>query len=522
MTDETASQPGARPPAARSDAWRLGVAATAALGLLLLGWAVTVDFPRVTTGFFSDGATYYSLGHSIADDFDFEYRREDLIRVWREYPSGPEGIFLKRGKDPDLELGGGFPWVHVVVHDDPDQARLYYGKSFIFPLFAAPFIVLFGTNGFLVLHALLMTAAFACAYAFLVARSSPVAALVFAGAYLLVSVAPVYMVWLTPDFFNAAMVTFGFFFWCYKEVAGIDPRRAGGLRERWLFGWRSDVMAAVFLGIATFSKPTHILLMGPVLVWFAMRREWRRGLLTGLVFAAVVGGLFGANVAITGEWNYQGGDRRTFYSGMGGFPYQTEQNSFGAVGDDRTTNRVPVEVLATRDAVLDVFSHNLGYFFVGRHTGFAVYYFPGMLAIVLFLAARGRRLPWQWLVLAGGLGSAVALLLYMPYTYSGGGGPVGNRYFLGVYPVFLFALPPLSTVVPGLVAIGVSSLFTAQLITNPFYASFRPGEHTKHGLFRLLPVERSLVNDLPVNVSPSRSRQPLGGTPPVSANFLDD
>ena len=54
---------------------------------------------------------------------------------------------------------------------------------------------------------------------------------------------------------------------------------------------------------------------------------------------------------------------------------------------------------------------------------------------------------WQWLTLAAGVGSAVVLLLYMPFTYSGGGGPVGNRYFLGVYPVFLFLVPPLQTAV---------------------------------------------------------------------------
>jgi hypothetical protein len=68
----------------------------------------------------------------------------------------------------------------------------------------------------------------------------------------------------------------------------------------------------------------------------------------------------------------------------------------------------------------------------------------------------------------------------------------------------------------------ISGLFTAQILSNPFYASFHPGEHSKTGLFRLLPPELTLVNDLPVNVSPSRSRQPLGGTPPVSAYFLDD
>src|SRR3990170_2940535 len=87
------------PRAAASDlAWRLGVVSTAALGLVLVAWALTVDFAR-STGFFGDASTYYSLGHSLAEDFDFEYRRDDLVRVWREFPTGPEGIFLKRGRD---------------------------------------------------------------------------------------------------------------------------------------------------------------------------------------------------------------------------------------------------------------------------------------------------------------------------------------------------------------------------------------------------------------------------------------
>ncbi|MDH4066169.1 MAG: hypothetical protein OEW19_17345, partial [Acidobacteriota bacterium] len=293
-------------------------------------------------------------------------------------------------------------------------------------------------------------------------------------------------------------------------------------RVRWFLGNRSDVIGAIFLGIATFSKPTHVLLIAPLLASAILRRQWQRTARIGIFFGLVVSLLFGANIAITGEWNYQGGDRRTFYSAMGGFPFQTERNQFEAVGDDRTTNSIPMEVLTGRQALIDVFRRNLGYFFFGRHTGFVAYYFPGMMAMLLFLAATRDRAVWQWLTLAAGLGSAVALILYMPYTYSGGGGPVGNRYFLGVYPVFLFLTPPLQTAVPGIIAMAVSGLFTTQMLSNPFYASFRPGEHTKTGLFRLLPPELTLVNDLPVNVSPSRSRQPLGGTPPVSAYFLDD
>lgn len=497
-------------------AWRLGVAATAAVGLVLLAWALTVDVPRSSRGFFSDAATYYSLGHSLAEDGDFEYRREDLVRVWEEFPSGPEGIFLKRGRTVDLGLQASFPFIRWESGDDPDGERLYFGKSFIYPLFAAPFVALAGTNGFMVLHAVLLTLVFACAYAFLAAQGAPLAALLFAVAFVFISAAPVYVVWIMPEVFNLSLIMLGYFCWTYKEV------RRDGTLPRWLDGWRSDVLAMVLLGIATFSKPTHVLLALPLLGVMAWRRQWRYAIGAGLVFSAVIIGLFALNVAITGEWNYQGGDRRTFYSGERGFPYQYEGASFDRTGMDRTTNRVPVEVLSSRDAVFEVFRRNLGYFLVGRHTGFAIYFFPAIVAVVLFLMRWRDRPAWQWATLAGAVGSAIALLLYMPYTYSGGGGPIGNRYYLGVYPLYLFLVPALTSVAPALVAAGVSALFTAQLLFNPFHVSMNPDEHPKRGLYRMLPVELSLANDLPINIRMHRVRRPLTGTPPISAYFLDD
>jgi hypothetical protein len=520
-------------PATREFAWRLGQFSTAAVGLTLIMWALTVDFARSVPGFFGDASTYYSLGYSLAEDFDFAFKREDLVRVWREFPSGPEGIFLKRGRDVQgLELTSSPPFVAIASAPDPDTTRLYYGKGFIYPLVAAPFVALFGTNGFLVLHALLMTACFACAYGFVVARSSPLPSLAFAAAFLFLSVAPVYMVWLTPDFFNLAMVLIAYFFWCYKEaVAESATACLGRWRQRWLMTARSDVIAAILLGIATFSRPTNVLLIGPMLGFLAWRRRWRHAVVVGSVFAAVVVGLFAWNVAITGEWNYQGGeDRGTFYSWdpdgagprIGGFPFQSDRHTFETTGIVRETNRLPVEVLTTTDALLHVFRRNLGYFFFGRHTGFVPYFFPGAMAVILFLFGTRQRPMWQWMTLAAGLGSAVALILYMPYTYSGGGGPIGNRYFLGVYPVFLFVTPPLMSVAAPLITIAVSAMFTFQLVVNPFMASFSPGEHVKSGPYRWLPAEMTLLNDLPMNVSQSRVKQPLGGVPPVTAYFLDD
>ena len=136
-----------------------------------------------------------------------------------------------------------------------------------------------------------------------------------------------------------------------------------------------------------------------------------------------------------------------------GFPFQDEAKTFDTVGRG-SVGGGSFSVLFTRDALLEVFRRNLGYFVVGRHTGFAVYFFPGMMAIILFLAATRDRAMWQWLTLGAGVGTAVALLLYMPFTWSGGGGPVGNRYFLGTYGIFLFLVPPLQTAVAGLADAG--------------------------------------------------------------------
>ena len=283
---------------------------------------------------------------------------------------------------------------------------------------------------------------------------------------------------------------------------------------------RSDIVAAVLLGIATFSKPTNILLIGPVLVLLAWRRQWRRAFTTGAVFGAVVGGLFAWNVAITGEWNYQGGeDRGTFYSmdpdgpgpRIGGFPFQTAQHSFDTTGMIRETNRVPVEVLATGDALLQVFPQKRRVFLLRSPHRFRAVLLSGRRGHSAVLVRRqataamavvdaGRRPR-----LGDGLDSRTCR-----YSYSGGGGPVGNRYFLGVYPVFLYVVPPLTGLTAPIVAVLGGAIFTAQLVTNPFTVSFRPAEHVKSGPYRWLPAEMTLLNDLPMNVTPAEGQAATG------------
>ena len=85
---------------------------------------------------------------------------------------------------------------------------------------------------------------------------------------------------------------------------------------------------------------------------------------------------------------------------------------------------------------------NIKYFLVGRHFGFIPYFFPGAVAIVVWLLSSARRDVWRMLTFGAFVASAIGLLLLMPYTWSGGGGPIGNRYFLSIYPVLFFLMPP--------------------------------------------------------------------------------
>ena len=59
--------------------------------------------------------------------------------------------------------------------------------------------------------------------------------------------------------------------------------------------------------------------------------------------------------------------------------------------------------------------------------------------------ARARQ-PWRLLMFcAVGAGSAVGLLIYAPFSWSGGGGPTGNRHIIGAYAATFFSTPPMTS-----------------------------------------------------------------------------
>jgi hypothetical protein len=473
-------------PAATDARRRAGVVATAIIFAVFAGLSLWIDpvevrrtpfDPTATPGFQSDEATYYLMGHSLVRDFDLEYRHEDVARTRAEFPMGPSGVFLKKRETLDGVV-------------DSDTTRLFYGKSFVYALTAAPFVALFGTNGFYVWNSALLALGFLCAYLFLSARSSITVSVLLAGGFLFPTIVPVYWAWITPELFNCVLGLVAYFLWLYKFVAPT----ASSPRTAWLRGPAADVIAALIIGVLTFSKISNGLLGAPLGLWWLWQRDWKRAGLVAVAFLLSAGALLGANELISGGWNYQGGGgRSTCYDT---YPFEAPGQGL-EVCDSRSTDTALTAVWFDRDMFWTNLRANLGYFVAGRYGGVFAYFFPVVLATLLFLFARRARQPWQWLVLGSVVVQVLLFLITQPYSYFGGGGSVGNRYFMGAYGLAVFLFPPVRSLAVSVLPWMIGGLFMAPLVLSPFDTSMRPGDRAFSGPLRLLPVELTNYNDLP-------------------------
>jgi len=497
-----------------SPASRAGLVVAIVLLALLCSAALSINVVQTTYSPKGDESTYVALALSLAHDRDFTYDRKDLERFWALYRRGPEGIFLKRGSLLDLHADGQWPFLHLANRPDPLN-RLYFGKAFIYPLAVAPFVWLFGLNGMLLFQVLLVAAVCWAGYAFVAARSPRPVALLVALGFVGASVTPVYMAWLSPEIFNFAIVFLAYFFWFYKEVA---PAAGPGRWSRFLHGRGSDVLAAVLVGLATYSKPTNGLLAAPAVLLLWTRRRLLWGFVVGLVFVVVTGGSFGVNALMTGELNYQGGNRKTFY---GTFPDQKPGVTFDNSGLPMVTNDTYTRNVIETPHFWPQLGNNAWYFLFGRHSGFVPYFFPAAVILVVWFAGVRRHPIWQIYTLGAVAASVVVLLVFLPYTWAGGGGSPGNRYFLSVYPALFFLTPPLESLTGPLVVWVGGAAFLAQMLLNPFFAAKYVWLVTDHGLVRQLPVELTMISDLPVNLDRARSHLNYRENPTILLYLLD-
>ena len=468
----------------------------AAVIALLAAAAVSTHLPY----FWSDGATYHGMARSLAEDGDLQYEARDALRTRREFPTGAQGIFLKRASG-GFEFVDDFPWLRRVPVSEP---RIYFAKANAYAVAAAPLVKLFGTRGLLLTNALFLGLALLAGYAELRRRTTPARALVATLVLFLATVAPLYLLWLQPEMFNLGLLTAGLVAW----------------------RWNRPVLAAVLIGIATYSKPYNLFVALPLGVepLLVARKDLGRGLREsvrrGVVLAGTVIALFALNRAITGEMNYQGGERKTFY---GTLPFEAHGVTFGNSGQWMTTDQLGPLVEGRDEAsrrtgparaaseFREAFWRNLGYFWIGRFGGALPYYAPVVFALLAFLLL-GPRDRAGWLAFAALVVSWIFYIEMIPDNWYGGGGTVGNRYFLNLLPLALFLLPRGREWLVSLAGLGVSAALLWPLWLAPLSHSLRPGDHATRAWFRIFPPELTMLNDLSLFTEPWRKKQPYGDT----------
>jgi len=483
-------------------------AAIALSTLLFLGLCLRSDPAKLAEGrFFSDEATYYAMTWSLVGDLDLEYTATDLSRIQREYPEGPSGIFLKRAS-------GGFRLNGARVPQS--EKRLYFGKAITYPVLAAPFVALFGTRGFLILNALCLAAGWVCVFVELRRRASESVAMFTSATLVLGSIAPIYVFWMQPEVMNLALVALALTAW----------------------RWDRPALSAILFGIAGYTKPTHLLMAAPLglsPLLDASRPAARRVLETirrGAVMIGCTALLFGLNTLITGEWNYQGGERKTFGSE---FPFERAHQkdvTFGNSGEWMTTMKLgPLQEgeaetrgagIAQSPAELEsMFEANLVDFWVGRYGGMLPYFGPAFLALACFFLL-GPREKEGWFAITG------LLLFYLvsiriipgPSNWYGGGGTVGNRYFTAVLPLAMFFVPKGREFLITVLGVAVSALFLLPAWLQPVVHSMKPSllASPPDGPLTYLRAERAMLNDLSFCTDAWRKKQPyddVEGDPPI-------
>lgn len=486
---------------------RWGVVALFLLGAIAARMA---DVPALAGKHKGDEATFVLMTLSLVHDGDLEYRQEDYTRFVATMGHKPDGLFVKRGWVVAPHLSLSWPFLQWSRTPLPSTEGLEYGKAFLFAVVAAPFVWALGLGGFWFLNVVLLVGFTACAVAFARARIGHTAGTVFGVAFVWTTIAPVYLVWLTPEILNLACVGIGYFLWLYKLVA---TEAAPLWRGRW-----TDAAAALLIGLATFSKPPNAPLIAPLVCWWLWQRDWKPLALGLCLFTLGSAGNFGINALITGELNYQGGDRRTYYAD---FPFEAPQHQFETAGNTMVTAETNDDGRLEETHVWPLLVENVPDFFLGQSAGFLPYFFPAALIGGLFLWRWRQASLWQWLVFLAVTGIAAILLVLAPYSWSGGGGPVGNRYYLSIYPAWLFLLPAGVGLGTSLVAGVVGLVALGPALVSPMAASREPWTIGDRWPLRVLRAELAVLDDSPVRLSMSRGRIPYHIEEFVYLYYLD-
>jgi hypothetical protein len=451
-----------------------------ALALFLVLFPLAVPKPGMPLTLKADEPAYYLAALSLARDHDLRVEVKDLRRIHEEFPYDEARNLILMSDDG---------WRHV-----------YFGKPYIYSLFAAPFAGLFGADGMVAFNMLLMMGMVWMGTSYLRQYNSDGLSAVYAAGFFLLSGSFPYVFWMHPEIFNMFWVTTALYLVFRRPEE--RPELAGGWPPAWLRWLDTGVARALLSGacltLAAYNKPMLAALGLPCIVMLWRRAglkatvRWLAGAIVGMALIA------GVAIALSGHASaYLGVQRQgVTVHDTDHLPVQPEPLSSQAVVQHRNSwswmFRLP-------DIHWRKLAENSGYFLWGRHTGLIPYQPIAFLSLLLFLFRR-RHEPERWALLGGIVLVALSFLIWIPFNWHGGGGFVGNRYFVSAVPGFLFLVSGIRPRWLPLVGYAAAGLLVGPLVFTPLgapvvYPTLQ--SHVRSWPFSLFPVELSLERRIP-------------------------
>ena len=455
----------------------------ASLALFFVLFPLTLQKPGLPQDLKSDEPAYYLMALSLIHDFDLRCEAKDIQRLMNEFPY--------------LEAN------NLILMTDDDWKTVWFGKPYLVSLLAAPAVALFGADGFLATNMALLMLSIWLGALYLKRFNPDGLALLFSAGFFLLSNAFAYVFWIHTEVLCMASVTACLYLaFTPASIASPTGRWSRFLRAFWNAASR-PAWSGMAIIAGAYNKPILALLGLPAL-YLAYRADRLRGAARWIAGAAAAGVLVCAiSIGFTGHPSaYLGVER----SGVRVLDF-TRMPDLPIARSEAYKEAVP-EASGPRNSWSWIFRlpevdrrlpENLGYFFVGRHTGLLLYApFSGLCLLLFFF--YGRRSPERWGVLAALAGVAFFFLTLIPFNWHGGGGFIGNRYFVNALPALLFLVTRIAPAWLPVAGFALGGIFVGPILFTPFGApvpSPTLQAHVRNSPFRFFPFERTLARQIP-------------------------
>lgn len=371
---------------------------------LYLTFGIFIQTPG-NTNMFGDQATHYMQSMSVAFDHDLKYTNEDLERYYK-YPisnDGPKGLFIKKGIDNN--------W--------------FFAKPLILSVVSSPVVLIFKELGFPIFNLILTIVMFILSYLWLRKTNDKNKSIIIVLAFFLFSNFTSYIYPAYADIFYGFLIFTTFF----------------GLLYPTQLNNKIIIFSAVLYGLSIYEKLPFILFL-PIILWIIYKKYSKKSI---LLFISVFLAIFLIPTGI----NYQQDNNFNSYSG--------ERYYIRNISETNDINNTEKKLLNTGISLYGNFFESVStklfdtlnislvnnslYFFGGKQTGIIYYNFMGLLILMLtVINSKNHKDKIPLSLLAGILLYIEFYFILLPNNYFGGSQSFGNRYFLQIYPLFIYLI----------------------------------------------------------------------------------